>query len=91
MTIFAQKAGDRMGKGALRRSVLFVLLFCLSALIALAQANPTGRLTGTVTDQRGGAIPEARILENSRCASDEKHKPHLFRNSRSFTEVHPSA
>jgi outer membrane receptor for ferrienterochelin and colicins len=44
-----------------RYAVLFLVLSLLSTAVASAQANPTGRLTGTVTDQQGRIIPRATV------------------------------
>jgi outer membrane receptor for ferrienterochelin and colicin len=55
------KQEDLMVKRVGRYAVLFLVLSLLSSADALAQANPTGRLTGTVTDQRGGMIRDAEI------------------------------
>ena len=57
----------RVGKHA----VLFLVLSLLSTAVALAQANPAGRLTGTVMDQQGGMIRDAEIrAKNERTGSE---------------------
>jgi hypothetical protein len=44
-----------------RYSAFFLMLSLLSAPVALAQANGTGSLRGTVTDQQGLVIPGAEV------------------------------
>jgi outer membrane receptor protein involved in Fe transport len=55
------KQEDLMVKRVGRYAVLFLVLSLLSTAVASAQANPTGRLTGTVTDQQGRIIPRATV------------------------------
>jgi outer membrane receptor protein involved in Fe transport len=65
------KQEDRMVKRVGKHAVLFLVLSLLSTAVALAQANPAGRLTGTVTDQRGGMIRDAEIrAKNERTGSE---------------------
>jgi outer membrane receptor for ferrienterochelin and colicin len=65
------KQEDRMVKRVGRYAVLFLVLSLLSTAVALAQANPAGRLTGTVMDQQGGMIRDAEIrAKNERTGSE---------------------
>ncbi len=53
-----------------RYSAFFLVLSLISTLVALAQTDATGSLTGTVTDQQGGLIPSAVVLaKNDRTGS----------------------
>ena len=43
------------------RAIAFLMLICLSAPFALAQATNTGTVVGLVTDQSGAVIPDATV------------------------------
>ncbi len=43
------------------RAIAFLMLICLSAPFALAQATNTGTVVGIVTDQSGAVIPDATV------------------------------
>ncbi len=43
------------------RAIAFLMLICLSAPFALAQATNTGTVVGPVTDQSGAVIPDATV------------------------------
>lgn len=56
----------------IRRLLPFSCLLLFSALSALAQSQTTGRITGTVRDQRGAVIIRAEIIIASRATGEER-------------------
>ena len=57
-------------KGLALFSAVFVLLLC--SLPALAQSQTTGRIAGSVTDEKGGALPGAEVTVTNKATGEQR-------------------
>ena len=62
------------------RSVILALIFAVVASAAFAQGNPTGTITGRVTDPDNLALPGVTVTAAVAGAAGRAHRGHLRRN-----------